>query len=269
MESLKLHDLKGIPIYQVDAFTNRLFSGNPAAVCILDHWLPDDVMQAIGAENNLAETAFVVSRGNDYEIRWFTPAVEVDLCGHATLASAIVIFNILGYKGKEIIFHSTNSGVLKVFRHDGVLFLDFPSDSLVPYMDLEIISRSIGVQPLEVYKGKSDILAVLKSEDEVRSLEPDFTRIALLPGRGLIVTAPGREVDFVSRFFAPQSGIPEDPVTGSAHTSLIPLWYEKSGKVEMRARQLSKRGGELICIYKGKRCWIGGNAVLFFQGSLQ
>lgn len=222
--------MERIKIFQVDAFTDHLFSGNPAAICVLDSWMRDDLMQAIAAENNLAETAFVVKDNVTFQIRWFTPTVEVDLCGHATLASAFVLFNCLGYKGSEIIFHSVRSGELRVFRREDLLFLDFPTDALTKSNDVAAITRCIGAEPLEVYRGKTDFIAVVKDETVVRNLRPDLTATAKLQARGLIVTAKGDEVDFVSRFFAPQSGIDEDPVTGSAHTSLIPLWAAKLGK---------------------------------------
>ncbi len=255
-------------IYQVDAFTDSLFAGNPAAVCPLDVWMDDDIMQSIAAENNLAETAFFVPEGDHFIIRWFTPTVEVDLCGHATLASAFVLFDYLGYGKNEIRFKSPRSGDLRVYQKGDILFLDFPADNLTRIQDTASIARCIGMEPSEVYKGKSDFLAVVKSEEAVQDLVPDLREISHLPGRGLIVTAEGVMVDFVSRFFAPQSGVDEDPVTGSAHTSLIPFWSAKLGKDEMTARQLSKRGGELICFQKGERCLIGGKARLYMTGEL-
>lgn len=259
-----------IKIFQVDAFTDRLFSGNPAAVCILDKWLKDDQMQAIAMENNLAETAFVVADGKKFKIRWFTPTVEVDLCGHATLASAFIYFNHLGYNEPELTFHSSRSGELKVVPQHDLLFLDFPADNLTTaHEGAAAIRACIGTDPVEVYKGKTDILAVVENEEAVRRLNPDLSETSRLPARGLIVTAKGNNVDFVSRFFAPQSGINEDPVTGSAHTSLIPLWSQKLGKKEMTAKQLSKRGGDLICVNKGSRCLIGGRARLYLTGEIE
>lgn len=259
--------METIKIYQVDAFTDRLFAGNPAAVCILDEWLKEDIMQSIAAENNLAETAFVVPQKGYFDIRWFTPAVEVELCGHATLAAAYVQFNCLQYNQSEIIFHS-KSGELKVYRNNDMLFLDFPTDTLTTNYDMDIIKDCIGIMPEEVHKGKSDFLVVLKQESDVQSLVPDFLKIAQLPVRGLIVTARGKEVDFVSRFFAPQCGINEDPVTGSAHTTLTPFWARKFGKNDLTARQLSMRGGVLTCKYMGNRVHIGGNARLFMTGEI-
>lgn len=259
-----------IKIFQIDAFTDRLFKGNPAAVCILDAWLKDETMQAIAAENNLAETAFVVADEKRFQIRWFTPTIEVDLCGHATLAAAFVYFNHLGYTGDQIIFHSPRSGELKVRPKRDLLFLDFPSDRLTPSQDHAIsIKACLGIEPLEVYKGRTDFLAVVEDEETVKSIHPDMRETSHLPARGLIVTAKGNDVDFVSRFFAPQSGIDEDPVTGSAHTSLIPLWSAKLGKIEMTAKQLSQRGGALWCVNNGERCQIGGRAKLYLTGEIQ
>jgi PhzF family phenazine biosynthesis protein len=260
--------MKKISMFQVDAFTDTLFSGNPAAVCMLDSWIPDHTMQAIAGENNLAETAFVVKNPDSYQIRWFTPTVEVDLCGHATLAAAFVLFECLGCESPEIIFHSNRSGELKVFRRNDLLFLDFPTDELTPSSDRQGVARCIGSEPLEVYRGKTDIIAVVENESIVRNLKPDLKETARLEARGLIVTAKGEEVDFVSRFFAPQSGIDEDPVTGSAHTSLIPLWANKLGKKEMQAKQLSKRGGKIVCIENGVRSLIGGKARLYMSGEI-
>lgn len=255
-------------IYQIDAFTDRLFAGNPAAVCILEEWLSDDLMQSIAAENNLAETAFVIPYQDNFAIRWFTPTVEVALCGHATLASAYVLFHVLHYPKKEVIFQSLQSGELSVNQSDDLLFLNFPTDTLVQVDAFDLLGACIGITPKETYKGKTDYIAVLHQESDVSELLPDFGKIAQLDARGLIVTAPGKEVDFVSRFFAPQSGVDEDPVTGSAHTSLIPLWAKKLGKDEMKAKQLSKRGGEIICKYQANRCLIGGKAKLYLVGDI-
>lgn len=257
-----------LKIYQVDAFTDHLFGGNPAAVCILDHWLDDQLMQSIAAENNLSETAFVVPRNGIFEIRWFTPTIEVNLCGHATLATGFVLFNCLNYQGQELIFKSRNRGELKVIRQTDTLFLDFPTDPPQTIGIFSDIEQCIGVKPMEMYKGTTDLMAVLETEKAVLEFQPDFRKIAKLDARALMVTAKGSEVDFVSRFFAPQSGINEDPVTGSAHTMLIPFWSGKLNKVEMRAKQLSSRGGDLICIYKGERCLIGGQARLYMMGEI-
>lgn len=260
--------IQKIKIFQVDAFTDTLFKGNPAAVCVLDKWLDDGLMQSIGAENNLAETAFIVPTGDKFGIRWFTPSVEVDLCGHATLASAYVIFNHLGYVGDEIIFNSPRSGILKVKRTSELLSLDFPADIIKPISQNQIIIDGIGVKPSELLKGKTDYIAVLDSEQEVINVIPKFDVISKLDGRGLIVTAPGTDCDFVSRFFGPQSGIDEDPVTGSAHTSLTPYWAKRLNKKILKAKQLSKRGGVLYCIDNGDRTVISGNAKLFLIGEI-
>jgi PhzF family phenazine biosynthesis protein len=262
-------------LYQVDAFAERLFSGNPAAVCPLeDHaagpaapWLPDAVLQQIAAENNLAETAFYVRRGHRYAIRWFTPACEVDLCGHATLATGFVVFTYDGFTGDAAEFES-KSGVLRV-RRDGEFFvLDFPTDTLQPAPTTEALVESLGIEPAECYKGKSDYLVVCRDEDEVLGLTPDFADLAMVPARGVIVTAPGKQVDFVSRFFGPQVGINEDPVTGSAHTTLTPYWAKRLGKTELTARQLSKRGGSLRCKLAGDRVEIAGRAVPYLEGTI-
>ncbi len=258
--------MKKIRMFQVDAFAASLFSGNPAAVCLPDEWPDDGLMQQIASENNLAETAFVVRRDGYFDIRWFTPLVEVDLCGHATLASAHVIFEHLGHSEDTLVFHSVESGVLKVSRKNGRLFLDFPADHIEEQKQKEEVNDALGVKVLELYKGRGDLMAVLENETTVRELQPDLKLVSRLDARGLIVTARGDEVDFVSRFFGPQVGIDEDPVTGSAHTTLIPYWSEKTGKQKMSARQLSQRGGELECVKKEDRCLIGGRAVTFFDG---
>jgi len=257
-----------IKIFQVDAFAEKHFEGNPAAVCPLNNWLQDHTMQSIAAENNLAETAFIVLNDNTYEIRWFTPTVEVDLCGHATLAAAYVIFNQLHYKNDCIEFHSPRSGNLSVSRKGDIFFLDFPIDKISVSTNKAAIQKGIGILPQEVYKGKTDYMAVLTSETEVLNIQPDFTAIANLDSRGLIVTAPGEFTDFVSRFFAPQSGINEDPVTGSAHTTLIPYWSEKLHKKEMTAKQVSQRGGVLFCKEHPNSVTIGGKATLYLIGEI-
>jgi len=262
--------MKKMKLYQIDAFTDRLFSGNPAAVCILDKWIDDNLMQSIGNENNLAETAFVVPRDKDFEIKWFTPTTEVDLCGHATLAAAFVLFDILDYPGSEVRFHSTKSGLLTVSKIDGMLYLDFPTDTL----DLAIeslkdtIEKCIGIKPTELYKGKTDYIAIIDSEQQLNNIRVDLNEISKLDARGLVVTSRGDSTDFVSRFFAPQSGINEDPVTGSAHTSLIPIWSEKLGRKRLTANQLSMRGGQLFCEFKNERCLIGGKAKLYLTGEI-
>lgn len=265
-----MHYTNPITMYQVDAFTDTLFSGNPAAVCMLNEWLPDRIMQQIAAENNLAETAFAVQYESYVDIRWFTPIVEVDLCGHATLATAFVLFEQLHYPKDVLLFHSARSGPLSVMKKASHFFLDFPTDTLIKTQSSHTteIAECIGVQPLEVLKGKTDFLAVIDSEETLQLLQLNVNKIAALDARGLIVTAPGNSVDFVSRFFAPQCGVPEDPVTGSAHTSLIPYWSNKLGKKDLVARQISSRGGDLWCKDDGDRCIIGGQARLYLIGEI-
>jgi PhzF family phenazine biosynthesis protein len=262
-------NMNTIPIFQIDAFTNRLFAGNPAAVCVLKEWLPETLMQSIGSENNLAETAFIVPKDDKFEIRWFTPTVEVDLCGHATLAAAYVLFNEYDYPDELIQFHSHRSGLLTVKKDGDTFYLDFPCDTLKKIEDKnEIIQACTGILPLEVYRGKTDYMAVIESEFALLQMEPNLTAISKLDARGLIVTAKGTNADFVSRFFAPQSGINEDPVTGSAHTSLIPYWSTQLQKTQLSAQQLSPRGGQLDCTYKHNRCLIGGEARLYLKGEV-
>ena len=256
-------------IYQIDAFTNQAFGGNPAAVCILDSWLNPELMQKIAQENNLAETAFAVKKDELYEIRWFTPEVEVDLCGHATLATAFVLFHFYELKKNTIQFCSGRSGNLTVNKaNNGWLTMDFPSDNLIAIQNIEELDNAIGQVPLKTLKGKTDYMMVYRSQKEIEAIEPNHHLLAQLDIRGVIVTAPGDEVDFVSRFFAPACGIPEDPVTGSAHTSLSPYWAEVLDKTKMTAKQLSKRGGDLVCEYLGERVKISGKAVLYLTGEI-
>ena len=257
-----------IETYQVDAFAEQVFTGNPAAVCMLPEWIKDELMQGIAEENNLAETAFLVPNEEVYEIRWFTPTIEVDLCGHATLASAFILFEFFEKEKEVIEFHSPRSGPLRVFKNGEDLFLDFPTDTIEQVEYVPEIEQGIGIRPLEVYKGKTDYIAVLGSEKEVKELTPNFGVIAKLQARGLIVTAKGEQVDCVSRFFAPQSGVDEDHVTGSAHTSLTPLWSHKLEKDKLTALQLSRRGGMLKLEDKRDRCFIGGAAKLFLKGEI-
>ena len=256
-----------IPIYQVDAFTAKIFGGNPAAVCPLEEWLPDDIMQAIGEENNLSETAFFLRRGDGFEIRWFTPKIEIELAGHPTLAAAHVFFQHLGYSEPQISFHS-KSGDLRASRKDGLIFLDFPAFDPRPVGLPEALVKGLGRRPAEVLKGR-DYFAVFASEAEVLGIEPDFVELSKLDCLGIIVTAKGDKSDFVSRFFAPRAGVLEDPVTGSAHTLLIPYWALRLGKNVLHAFQVSKRRGELFCEYRGDRVFIGGRAVTFFQGRIE
>ena len=257
-----------ILIYQVDAFTDHLFGGNPAAVVHLHEWLPATTMQLIAMENNLSETAFFVQEGDIFHIRWFTPVVEVDLCGHATLASAFILFEKLNFQGDKITF-SSRSGPLSVSKKDGLLTLDFPCDSYKPFRPPLELLNSLGFQPIEAYKGKTDWMFLLSSQKEVQDFQPDLNTMEKIDCRGIIITAKGDEVDFVSRFFAPQSGVPEDPVTGSAHTTLAPYWAEKLGKKELTALQLSKRKGQLWCKVSGNRVEISGNARIFMTGEIQ
>ena len=254
-----------IPIYQVDAFHNELFKGNPAAVCILDEWLPIEIMQAIGMENNLSETAFIVKVDAGYEIKWFTPLSEVDLCGHATLAAAHVLFNHLDYEGDTIEFFSA-SGILYVKqRNDGLIYLDFPSQKPHMIKNKEIYEEVMGLKPKSALKGKK-LMLVYENEEDVINLVPDFIRLAKLNEIGVIATAQGNDFDFVSRFFAPAVGIDEDPVTGSAHTHLIPYWSEILSKKYLSAWQCSKRGGILLCENHDDRVHIGGNAITYMHG---
>lgn len=256
-----------LPIYQVDAFTGRLFAGNPAAVVFLKSEISLYHMQAVAGENNLAETAFILTDAQHYNIRWFTPVVEVSLCGHATLASAHVIFNHLGICDDKISFFS-KSGFLYVRKAGDVLYLDFPADFIDEAELTDELIGGLGIEPLLLYKGRDDYLAIFNDEETIRAITPDMTKLSNVSSRGVIVSAPGRDGDFVSRFFAPQSGIPEDPVTGSAHTTLIPYWSKKLGKKHLKARQISKRGGELFCTDMGERVEIGGKAVTYLEGQI-
>jgi PhzF family phenazine biosynthesis protein len=257
-----------LKLYQVDAFTNHVFGGNPAAICPLDEWINDEHMQKIAMENNLAETAFFVQKNNQYEIRWFTPAVEVDLCGHATLAAAHVLFNHLHISETHVNFFSPRSGVLNVTKNNTLLTLDFPTDVYAPITMPASAFSCFQQQPVEAYRGKTDFVFVFKNEQEIIEIQPDFEQIRLLGGRGAIVTAPGNAVDFVSRFFAPQAGINEDPVTGSAHTTLTPYWAKKLGKDHLTALQLSARKGNLTCRYLGERVEISGEAITYLIGEI-
>lgn len=258
-----------LKMYQIDAFTDKVFGGNPAAVCVLDQWIDVDLMQNIAAENNLAETAFVVKKTTEtYAIRWFTPTVEVDLCGHATLASAHVLFNYYNFPSDKIIFLSQASGSLSVTKNEANLTLDFPTDVVKKVDTPKILIEAFGITPIETYKGKTDHVLVYETQREVEIAIPNLSLIKQSGGRGVIITAPGNEVDFVSRFFGPQVGVDEDPVTGSAHTTLTPIWAEKLGKNLLTAQQLSKRKGDLICELKGDRVKITGKAVTYMIGEV-
>jgi PhzF family phenazine biosynthesis protein len=255
-------------IYQVDAFSDKVFGGNPAAVIVLKEWMDESLMQNIAAENNLSETAFVVPKDDDYEIRWFTPNMEVALCGHATLASAYVLFNYYNHPTDKIIFQSRERGELYVTKNGDRLSLNFPADSFEKVETPRLLIDAFGKQPLETYKGKTDYALVYSSQKEIESAHPDFGLIAKSGARGVMITAPGNEVDFVSRFFAPLAGVNEDPVTGSAHTTLTPIWSEKFGKAKLTARQLSKRMGDLQCELIGDRVIISGYAVTYLTGEI-
>ncbi|MEW6646220.1 MAG: PhzF family phenazine biosynthesis protein [Pseudomonadota bacterium] len=255
-----------LTLYQVDAFADRLFAGNPAAVCPLQEWLPDATMQAIAGENNLSETAFFVAEPEGLRIRWFTPSCEVKLCGHATLASGYVYFHHVAPQAGQVVFNSL-SGPLTVSRHGDLLTLDFPATPVEPVAAPALLESALGARPLEVYAA-DDWLVVLDSAERVRKLQPSMALLRQLERRGVIVTARGDDCDFVSRFFAPKYGIDEDPVTGSAHTKLTPYWALQLGKAQLRARQLSARGGELQCELRGARVLISGRVVPYLTGSI-
>jgi len=257
-----------LKIYQIDAFTDVIFKGYPAAVCPLEIWLDDKTMQNIAFENNLAETAFYIKKEDIYELRWFTPTTEVDLCGHATLASAYVIFKFEKLKADLITFSSPKSGILTVKRENDFLILNFPKDNFIKTNITDKMNRCFNTKPIEAYKGNSDYLFIYEKEEEISSILPNLAEISDLDARGVIVSAIGINVDFVSRFLAPQSGINEDPVTGSAHTTLIPYWSEKLGKNEMTAKQISNRGGFLKCKSLNDRVEIAGQAALFLEGEI-
>jgi PhzF family phenazine biosynthesis protein len=255
-----------LPIFQIDAFADAPFQGNPAAVVPLDAWLPDEVLQSIAEENNLAETAFYVRREGDYELRWFTPTREVDLCGHATLAAAHVLFG--DHLAQPRITFQSRSGPLHVFKEGKFLTLDFPAQVGVSCEIPAGMVEALGAHPRACYRAM-DYMAVFETEEEIISISPDFPRLAALGLRGVIVTAPGRASDFVSRFFAPNFGINEDPVTGSAHCTLAPYWAQHLGKPAMTARQLSKRTGTLRCRVEGDRVFISGRTVAYLEGTIE
>jgi PhzF family phenazine biosynthesis protein len=255
-----------IEIYQIDAFCKELFSGNPAAVCPLASWPADTLMQQIAAENNLAETAFYVAEGDHFRIRWFTPTVEVDLCGHATLATAHVLFHHKGFTGDTVRLAS-RSGELRVKKEGDRLTLDFPADTLTPIPVTEEMYKWFDKRPEEAYKGKTDYMLVFGSQADIANIQPNMPLLEkLTEARGVIVTAKGDTVDFVSRFFGPQSGVPEDPVTGSAHTTLTPYWSKRLGKKGLTAQQLSARKGYLRCKDAGTRIEISGLAKTYLVG---
>lgn len=256
-----------LPLWQVDAFASKRFSGNPAAVVPLAQWLPDAQLRDIAAENNLAETAYLVPHGDDYAIRWFTPAVEVPLCGHATLASGWVVLNRLEPQRAAVTFHS-QSGPLMVSREGERLSMDFPANPVTPSAGNAALVAALGAAPRELHEG-FQWLAVYDSEEQVRALKPDVRAPGLLAVHGVIATAPGRDCDFVSRFFAPAAGVDEDPVTGSAHTRLVPYWARRLGKSQLFARQVSARGGELWCGLRDGRVTLAGHAALYLEGMIE
>lgn len=256
-----------LPIYQVDAFTRRRFGGNPAAVCPLKKWLPDATLQQIAAENNLAETAYLVAEPDGYRLRWFTPAVEIDLCGHATLAAAYVLMDCLGFGGDQVTFHS-RSGPLTVAKSGDLYTLDFPSRPGTPQPPSTALANALGATPQAVFAAR-DTMCVFGSAAEVAALQPNMEALSALDAFAVMVTAPGEDCDFVSRFFAPKQGITEDPVTGSAHCTLIPYWAQRLGKTSLFARQISARGGELWCEDRDDRVRISGNGVLYLTGFIE
>lgn len=256
-----------IPYYHVDAFTSTRFHGNPAGVCLLESWPPDELLQSIAAENRHSETAFLVSRGEEYDLRWFTPAVEVNLCGHATLAAGHVLLAELG-SAQGIARFQSRSGPLTLAREGELLVLDFPARAGEPCAVPEGLVRALGRAPVEVRRARS-YLAVFATQADILAMAPDMPALGELDSKAVMVTAPGEDVDFVSRFFAPQLGIPEDPVTGSAHCTLVPYWSQRLGKRRLTARQLSARGGELWCEDAGERVRIGGRAVTYLRGEIE
>ena len=257
-----------LKMYQVDAFANKLFEGNPAAVVILESSLCDDVMQSIASENNLSETAFISIHENPISIRWFTPTIEVDLCGHATLASAKVLFEYYpDLSGDEINFVS-KSGILRVTKSSNELCLDFPVDQPVKSELDPLFIDILGSQPMELLRGKDDFLAVFENQEQIEGMQPNFALLKKINSRGVVITAPGDKVDFVSRCFYPEAGIEEDPVTGSAHTMLTPYWANQLNKNEFEACQLSKRGGKLHCRLVDDRVFISGNSIIYFDGMI-
>jgi PhzF family phenazine biosynthesis protein len=257
-----------LPIFQIDAFTDHIFGGNPAAICPLDSWFPETLMQSIAAENNLAETAFFVNEGESYHLRWFTPTTEVTLCGHATLASAYVLFECLGISADSIHFTSLSGSLYVTKGTDGALTMDFPRAKMERCSTPQVLWESLGAHPIECFKG-DDYMAILDSEETLINIQPDLQQLATLPVRGVVVTAQGKDCDFVSRFFAPQSGINEDPVTGSAHCATAPYWANKLMKNTLTAIQRSKREGHLLCHVTNDRVHLTGKARLYLTGQIE
>ncbi len=256
-----------LKIYQVDAFADKVFTGNPAAIVPLEQWLPEEQMQKIAAENNLAETAFFVKNEKGFYIRWFTPTDEVPLCGHATLASAYVLFEILNYKEEKIVFEC-KSGILEVTKNKDWFTLNFPVNKVEAVNLTYDFKKALGINPAETYRDSSYFLLVFASDEEIKNMQPNFNDIIEWDAKAVVVTAKGKEFDFVSRMFAPKIGVNEDPVTGSAHTRLIPFWSARLGKTEMLAKQVSSRGGILKCKMLGDRVEMSGQAVLYLTGEI-
>ena len=257
-----------LQIYQADAFAAGLFKGNPAAVIPLQEWLPNEMMQQIAMENNLSETAFFVPEGDHFHIRWFTPKAEVKLCGHATLATAHILFDEMGYQGEWLEFESL-SGILTVQKVAEKIQLDFPADFAQEVEPIDAFAEAFGAEPIQTLKGRTDYLLLFDSEETIKSFQPNIQLLLSTNARGIMVTAKGNEVDFVSRFFAPSVGVNEDPVTGSAHTTLIPYWANRLNKTAMTALQLSARGGQLWCTLSGDRVYIAGKAVTYLRGEIE
>tara|TARA_B100001059_G_scaffold57915_1_gene53195 strand:- start:4814 stop:5596 length:783 start_codon:yes stop_codon:yes gene_type:complete len=254
-----------LELFQVDSFTNKIFEGNPAGV-IFSEFLPNEVMQKIALENNLSETAFVYEEGNDYRIKWFSPLMEIDLCGHATLAAAHIYFTEINRDADSITFISSKNGSLEVTRKNNYLYLNFPVDQYAPISIDDDLINMIGETPIEAFKGRDDIMCIFEDESIIYNIEPNKSLLKLFPVRGLIVSAKSLDYDFVSRCFFPITGVDEDPVTGSAHTTLTPYWAEQLGKDSLLAKQVSSRGGELKCVLEGDRVIIGGEAVTYLKG---
>ena len=254
-----------LELFQVDSFTNKIFEGNPAGV-IFSEFLPNEVMQKIALENNLSETAFVYEEGNDYRIKWFSPLMEIDLCGHATLAAAHIYFTEINRDADSITFISSKNGSLEVTRKNNYLYLNFPVDQYAPISIDDDLINMIGETPIEAFKGRDDIMCIFEDESIIYNIEPNKSLLKLFPVRGLIVSAKSLDYDFVSRCFFPITGVDEDPVTGSAHTTLTPYWSKQLGKNSLLAKQVSSRGGELKCVLEGDRVIIGGEAVTYLKG---
>lgn len=257
-----------IPIYQVDAFTSELFKGNPAAICPLKSWLPDKMMQEIAKENNLSETAFFINQNNIFDIRWFTPVAELDLAGHPTLAAAHVIINELNFKLNKIIFKTKINDTLTVTYKNNLFIMNFPSRPPKLEGNLELVSEALGKKPKTLLYHR-DAIAVFDNEEDIKSISPNMEKLKKLDYPSVIITAPGNKVDFVSRNFAPKLGIPEDPVTGSAHCELIPYWSKILNKKKLFAHQISDRGGKLYCTHNEDRVTIGGEAITFLRGIIE